>query len=213
MFLWCQGYDRGSVHEKAENGASKFMRRYVRWKFHSARPSEYCPLANNHGTRCLNFQRAAPSPSPSPLEKGHRGVENASTFRQLWRQLSRAPRFFSHLPTCNSKWCVLHSRVRCNIATCIRRVLHTGNYKWTKPSCRPTLLRCQIEWWHARHATLSLPLHFPPPTTHAWSSSPFLFRSISFTRDPWCAFLKWWHTNISSQTKKKKIVHIYIHNV
>lgn len=125
----------------------------------------------------------------APLQRGHlgRGRERGYRTRQCFDNSgdSLAPRFFSHPQPCNSKWCVLHSRVRCNIATCIRRVLHTGNYKWTKPSCRPTLPRCQIEWWHARHTTLSPPPRFLPPTTHTWSSSPFLFRSVSFIRDSW----------------------------
>lgn len=43
--------------------------------------------------------------------------------------------------------------------TCIRHVLHTGNYKWAKPSCRMALVQSQIEW---RHATLALLPRFPP---------------------------------------------------
>lgn len=139
--------------------------------------------SEDRGTRCLNFQHG-------PAKGTFGGKEREYRTRQCFDNSgdSPAPRFFSHPQPCNSKWCVLHSRVWCNIATCIRRVLHTGNYKWTKPSCRPTLLRCQIEWWHARHATLSPPPRFLPPN-HAHlivitiSLSFCIFHSRSLTHN------------------------------
>lgn len=170
------------------------MRRYVR-KFHSPRPSEYHPPANNRGARCLNFQRV-------PAKRMTRGRERKKyKTRQHFDNSGDSPasRFFSH--PCNSKWCVLHSRVRCNIATCIRRVLHTGNYKWTKPSCRPTLPRCQIEWWHARHATLSPPfLVFHPQhlIVIIISLSFYIFHSRSLTHICTCKIMVWaraWYNN------------------
>lgn len=132
-----------SVHEKAENGASRFMRHYVRWKFHSPRPSEYHSPANKPRDEILEFS-TRPCKGGILEGRGGRGYRTHQRFDNSGD--SPVPRFFSHPQPCNSKWCVLHSRVRYNIATCIRRVLHTGNYKWTKPSCQPTLPRCQIEW-------------------------------------------------------------------
>lgn len=58
---------------------------------------------------------------------------------------------------------------------CIRHVLHTGNYKWAKPSCRMALVQSQIEW---RHATLALLPRFPP------SLSPLCAPSLLFFFPP-----------------------------
>lgn len=60
--------------------------------------------------------------------------------------------------------------------TCIRHVLHTGNYKWAKPSCWMALVQSQIEW---RHATLALLPRFPLSLLFSlYSSCITFFRTV-----------------------------------
>lgn len=65
--------------------------------------------------------------------------------------------------------------------TCIRHVLHTGNYKWAKPSCWMALVQSQIEW---RHATLALLPRFPLSLLFSlYASCITFFRTVfRFTR-------------------------------